>query len=65
MALRPQFWGKEYGYNNTVLVCLSVAVINTIAKDKYGERVCFSLHLLFRGKSGQELKAGAVGKAAY
>lgn len=33
VALRPQFWGKEYG-NNHVLVCLSVNVINIITKNK-------------------------------
>lgn len=60
MALGPQFRRKEYGYN-TVLVCSSVAVINSITKDKCADKgVHFRLHLLFRGKSGWELRAGAV-----
>lgn len=60
-SLGPQFQGKKYGYN-TDLVCFSVAVINSIANNKCGDKgVNFRLHLLFRGESGRELKAGAMG----
>lgn len=62
VALRPPFRGMEYGYNNTVLACFSVAIIITIAKDKSEEKeIYFHLYLLFRGRSGQELQAGANG----
>lgn len=44
----------------SVFISFFVAVINSIAKDKFGEKgVYFLLHLPSRGKSGQELKAGA------
>lgn len=63
MALRPQCQNQEYGYNNTVLVSFSVAITNTITKDKFGERgVYFCLHLLLRGKPGQKLKGGVMGE---
>lgn len=67
---RKKQWpsGFSFGVRNmgiiTVFICFFVAVINSIAKDKFGEKgVYFLLHLLSRGKSGQELKAGAVTEA--